>query len=174
MSRKISQLTRDLSPALTDILPTVKSPDSSPLSRATSLSSVFNLFESDRVGVTVQAYDADILKSDESDELTVGFTSAPHSIGVVSSGTVTPSFANGNMQTLTNNGTFTLAPPSSGSGTIIVQMTNGASAGTVTTSGFIPLPGDSLGTLNGNKYILQIIKFGSNTYLQISAAGDNS
>jgi hypothetical protein len=173
-SLKISQITRDTAPAITDIVPTVKDPSGTPLNRAVLLEDIVDLVESETIGVTIQGYDADTLKADVADDLTAGFSVTPYSIGTLSSGSYTPVYANGNFQTLTNNGAFTLNVPASGSGTIAIEVTNGASAGAITTSAFIDLPGDTLDTVSGNHFILQIIKFGARTYLQVSAAGDNS
>jgi hypothetical protein len=134
---------------------------------------VANYLETADLGVTVQAYDADTLKADTTDELTVGYSTAAYSLGTISSGTVTPEFANGNLQTLNNNGAFTLAPPSTGSGTMVIQVVNDASAGTITTSGFSSVTGDVFTTVSGAHFLLSIAKVGTRTYLSILAASDN-
>jgi len=111
------------------------------------------------IGSTVQGYDADTLKADTSDNLTAGYTATIHDLGTIASGTVTPDPANGNYQKLTNNGAFTLAAPSltAGQGTSIrIDVTNGASAGTITFSGFAVQDGDTLTTTNGHEFFIAI------------------
>ena len=104
-----------------------------------------------------EAADADILKADTADILTAGFAHTPGSDGTKSSGTYTPDEAGGNMKYIVNGGAFTLAPPTNNC-TIIVQITNNASAGTITTSGFSGVSGDSFTTTDGDDFICSIIK----------------
>lgn len=107
------------------------------------------------VGTDVQAYDADTLKSDVSANLTAGYSATQHNLGTISSGTVTPAFANGNEQKYTNNGAHTLAPATLTAGratSVTVEITNGASAGAITTSGFTKKIGDAFTTTNGHKF----------------------
>lgn len=88
--------------------------------------------------------------------LTGGFTGTAYDAGTKSSGTFTPDATLGNIQKYTNNGAHTLAPPSptapADSTTMILDQTNGASAGTVTRTGFTKVTGDSLDTTNGHKF----------------------
>lgn len=100
--------------------------------------------------------------------LTGGFTATSYSLGTVTTGTVTPSAANGNMQHLTANGAFTLDPPSA-TCCIDIEVLNGASAGTITTSGFTKVNGDTYATTNANKYIFHITKTNSYSRLSIEA-----
>lgn len=100
--------------------------------------------------------------------LTAGFTATSFSLGTVTTGTVTPSAANGNFQHLTANGAFTLAPPSA-TCCIDIEVLNGASAGTITTSGFTKVNGDTYATTNANKYIFHITKTNSYSRLSIEA-----
>ena len=97
------------------------------------------------IGVTVQGYDADTLKSDTTATLTAGYAQTSYNAGTQSSGTFTPAEANGAMQRCVNGGAFTLAPPTNDT-SLHIQMTNNASAGAVTTSGFTIVTGDSLTT----------------------------
>lgn len=90
---------------------------------------------------------ADLLNPAETANITAGYTLTPYSIGTVSSGTTTPSAANGNYQYLTNGGAFTLAAPSSDCA-IDLMVINGGSAGSITLSGF-KTAGTSVG---GNTY----------------------
>jgi hypothetical protein len=84
-----------------------------------------------------------------------GYHSKVHDLGTITSGTVTPDPENGNKQKLTNNGAFTLAPPSEAC-VIELWVTNAGSAGTITTSGFTVASGDSLNTTDTNKFRLTI------------------
>lgn len=100
--------------------------------------------------------------------LTAGYTATSYSLGTVTTGTVTPSAANGNFQHLTANGAFTLAPPSA-TCCIDIEVLNGASAGAITTSGFTKVNGDTYATTNANKYIFHITKTNSYSRLSIEA-----
>lgn len=119
------------------------------------------------IGVTVQGYDADTLKSDTTKTLTAGYAATPYNAGTKSSGTFTPDEANGNQQYCTNGGTFTLAPPTNPT-SIILEVLNNGSAGAVTTSGFTKVTG-SFTTTNGHKFVCNIVKTQSYSLLQIQA-----
>lgn len=119
------------------------------------------------IGTDVQAYDADTLKADTADVLTAGFANTSYSAGTFSSGTYTPNEANGNMQHATNNGAHTLAPPTNSS-TIIIEYTNGASAGAITTTGFDSVKG-AFTTTNGDVFQCTIIKTNTKSSLFIEA-----
>lgn len=88
--------------------------------------------------------------------------------GTISSGTLTPDSSYGQMQKYTNNGAHTLAPPATDT-VITLQMTNGASAGAITHSGFTKVAGDSLTTTNGDDFRLDIWKSGSFSQLNVTA-----
>lgn len=100
--------------------------------------------------------------------ITKGYSVTPNNIGTVSSGTTTPDPANGNYQYLTNNGAFTMAVPGSDCA-IDILVTNGASAGSITFSGYTAPSGgggDTYNTTNTNKFILVIRRInGVSTYL---------
>lgn len=121
------------------------------------------------IGVTVQPYDPDTLKADTADDLTAGFTSTSVDQGTKSSGTFTPAFASGNVQHYTNDGAHTLAPPSSGNGSIVIDVTNDSSAGAITTSGFTKVSGDTLTTTNGHKFRLFITVGNAGSHLHVQA-----
>jgi len=111
------------------------------------------------IGVSVQGYDADTLKADTSDDLTVGFTATSYSAGTKSSGTFTPDPANGNFQHATNGGAHTLAAPTAtGSYTIVIEITNNGSAGAITLSGFDVSDGDDFTTTNTDFFQVFITK----------------
>lgn len=110
------------------------------------------------------------IKADATNSITVGYTATAYNNGTISSGSLTPSPANGNLQRYVNNGAHTLVPPSlAGDYTIIIQVTNGASAGTVTTSGFTKATGDTLSTTNGDDFLLFITKLNGFTHLHKQA-----
>lgn len=79
------------------------------------------------------------------------------SLGTVSSGTTTIDCGARPTQFLTDNGAFTLAAPAN-DGSCIVQVTNGASAGSITFSGFSvgANTGDALTTTNTQKFSIFI------------------
>lgn len=108
----------------------------------------------------------DYLDKDTTSLLTVGYTQTSFDAGTKSSGTYTPSAADGGFQHATNNGAHTLAPPTASS-SIVVEYLNGASAGAVTTSGFTKVYG-AFDTTNTNKFICNIIKTNSYSLLQIT------
>lgn len=94
--------------------------------------------------------------------LTGGFT-APNAMaeGTLSSGTYTPNPTTNNWRRVVNGGNFTLAAPSvAGSYNMTIDITNGASAGAITFTGFATghPKGDALTTINGDKFKLHIAK----------------
>lgn len=99
--------------------------------------------------------------------ITGGFSLTPFNLGT-GSATVTPAPTNGNYQYITNNGAFTLAAPASDCA-IDILVTNGASAGSITLSGFTAPSGgggDTYATTNANRYLLLIRRINSiSTYV---------
>jgi hypothetical protein len=94
------------------------------------------------------------LRHDTTANLTAGFTSTTYDNGTKTTGTFTPDPANGGHQKAAFNGALTLAPPSTGTGdatTLTLTVTNGASAGAITTSGFTKVDG-SFDTTDTNKF----------------------
>lgn len=122
------------------------------------------------IGTDVQAYDADILKADTTDELTAGFTSSVYDHGTQSSGTLTPTVSSSimNFQKVVNGGAFTLAPPV-GNCTVNLEITNNASAGAITTSGFDVVDGDAFTTTNTHVFIGYIAVNGNSSHLYVKA-----
>lgn len=115
--------------------------------------------------VYVTALSADILSPNMTANISVGFTSSPNNIGTFSSFTINPAL--GNYQYGTNNGAFTLTAPTSDCA-IDLLITNGASAGSVTFSGFTvgSVVGDALTTTNGHRFIVSIRRIaGVATYM---------
>lgn len=120
------------------------------------------------IGTNVQAFDSHYLLSNTTANLTAGFNATDFSAGTKSSGTFTPDPANGNFQTATNGGAHTLAAPGS-SCTMIIVYTNNGSAGTITTSGYTKVNGDSLDTTNAHIFLFYITKIGSSSLLTVKA-----
>jgi hypothetical protein len=101
---------------------------------------------------------------------TAGYTYTAHDNGTQSSGTLTLDPTLGNYQFVINNGAFTLAAPSSDSA-IDLLVTNGASAGAITFSGFSvgSNTGDALTTTNGSKFLISIRKINGTALYGITA-----
>jgi hypothetical protein len=97
--------------------------------------------------------------------LTGGFNATPFSAGTKSSGTFTPDPVNGNLQYAVNGGAHTLDPPATDC-SIIIQYTNNASAGAITTSGFTKVDG-AFTTTNGDDFFAVITRLNSFTHLNI-------
>ena len=91
--------------------------------------------------------------------------------GTKSSGTYTPTNAGGNIRAINNGGAFTWAADAAGSTgyTLLVAITNTATAGAITFSGFNAVLGDVLTTANGSVFMASIIKLGSIKVINIQA-----
>lgn len=117
-----------------------------------------------------EAADAEILKADTDDNVTAGYTATADNDGTKSSGTYTPAPSGGNLKRIVNGGAFTLAAPTAaGDYTMVIQMTNNASAGAITVSGFNKQSGDSLTTTSGDDFFLFITKINGFTSLIVQA-----
>lgn len=125
------------------------------------------LYMKDDAGTETALADPNTLKANVTDTLTVGYTTTSYSDGTVSTGTLTPNPDLGNMHHYTNGGAHTLAPPAS-SCSMIIEITNNASAGAITTSGFTKVTG-TFTTTNGHKFICNVVKSQGNSLLQIQA-----
>ena len=192
---KISALTAIDAVAAADLLPIVDDPAGTPTSKKVTAAQIATYVESTlglgtmaaetaadytptsglgtAAAQDVEAFEAanaDILKADEGDVLTAGYTSDDYANGTVTSGTVTPAPATGqeNFQTLTNGGAFTLAPPAA-SCSVVIHVTNNGSAGTITTSGFTLVDGDSLTTTDTEEFLLYITKVSDVSRLTVAA-----
>ena len=97
-----------------------------------------------------------------------GFTATIYDAGTQSSGTYTPDETNGNMQKAINGGAHTLAPPSNDC-TLVIQYTNDGSAGTITTSGFTKVDGDTISTTNGDDFFFYITNSDTFSLLTVKA-----
>ena len=91
-----------------------------------------------------------------------------YDLGTNSSGTETLDSDNGNFQKGVNGGAHTLAPQSQLS-TIVVQYTNNASAGTLSTSGYDIVTGDTISTTNGDDFMLYSTVNGAFQHLHVTA-----
>jgi hypothetical protein len=105
-----------------------------------------------QIGADVQAYDAATLKGDvEGQSITGGATVTPKDLGTITSGTVTVDVGDRPMQSYMNNGAHTLA--SSGTGSTVLRITNGSSAGAITLTAFSTrVYGDPFDTTNGSVF----------------------
>lgn len=92
-----------------------------------------------------------------------GFDNDRYSLGTLTSGTHTVDPQDGQHQGATFNGSFTLSPASvTKDSTVVLHVTNGASAGTVTFTGWgKKYPSQSLTTTNGHKFTIIMYFFGS-------------
>lgn len=124
-----------------------------------------NVLLASGLGSITQAFDADILKSDVTDQLTVGYDAAGFDAGTKTTGTFTPDPASGNFQHAINGGAHTLAPPGS-TCSMVIQYTNNGSAGAITTSGFTRVTG-SFTTTNGHDFMCYIVRNNSFSHLNI-------
>lgn len=91
----------------------------------------------------------------------------PLDLGTVSSGTTTLNYGSRPIQMYTNNGAHTLAPDSD-SGYILLLITNGASAGAITTSGWTAKIG-AFTTTNAAKFLCSCATISGTSSLSIQA-----
>ena len=120
------------------------------------------------IGTDVAAYNADTLFADVADNLTKGFSTTVYDAGTKASGTFTPDQDNGNIQKAVNNGAHTLAPTTDDCA-VIIQYTNAASAGTITTSGFTLVDGDDISTTNADDFFFYLTKANGFSLLTVKA-----
>lgn len=104
----------------------------------------------------------------ENQALVGGAVVTSKDLGTIASGTVTPDPGDRPQQHYINNGAHTLAP-SANVGSTTVDITNGASAGAITTSGFTQVVGDSFTTTNGHKFVCLIRIGEAGSLLQVQA-----
>lgn len=97
-----------------------------------------------------------------------GYHANVYDNGTKSSGTLTPDPEEGNLQKVVNGGSFTLAVPAEDC-SMVLQITNNASAGTITTSSYTDVGGDSLTTTNGHDFFAFITVINGFSSLQIKA-----
>lgn len=108
--------------------------------------------------------------SNADDALTGGYTTTAVDDGTKSTGTYTPTPAGGNMKRIVNGGAFTLAAPTAADDyTLVIQITNNASAGAVTLTGFTRTSGDALTVTNTSKFFIFITKCNGLTIAVVQA-----
>jgi hypothetical protein len=117
---------------------------------------------------TVTTMETDILRANVADNLTKGFSTSVFDAGTKTSGTFTPDQDNGNIQKAVNNGAHTLAPTTDDCA-VIIQYTNAASAGTITTSGFTLVDGDDISTTNADDFFFYLTKANGFSLLTVKA-----
>lgn len=103
----------------------------------------------------------------EDQVMTGGARVTSKSLGTISTGTLTLDPGDRGLQHYTNDGAHTLAPGSN-TGSIILDITNGASAGAITTSGFTKVAG-SFTTTSGHKFRCHVSVGNAGSLLQIQA-----
>lgn len=103
----------------------------------------------------------------EDQALTGGVRVTVKDLGTVSSGTTTLDTGDRPIQKYNNNGAHTLAPGTN-KGSIVVEITNGASAGAITTSGFTKTVG-AFTTTSGHKFLCFITVSDNGSMIQIQA-----
>lgn len=108
---------------------------------------------------------ATALYSDQTAVLTAGYTTDGENAGTKTAGTFTPDPTLGNMQYYVNGGVHTLNPPAANC-TMILQITNNASAGAITTSAFTKVNG-SFTVVNGDDFFCNITKLNGFSRLTI-------
>jgi hypothetical protein len=122
---------------------------------ATNASAATNATNASNLGgVASSSY----LRRDSTSTITAGYDLTPGNLGTISTGTTTLSPSTGNYQYYTNGGAHTIAAPSSDCA-IDVLVTNSATAGAITLSGFTAPSGgggDTYATTNANRYLLSV------------------
>ncbi len=112
----------------------------------------------------------DTLLSSADANLTAGYTASAPDDGTQSTGTYTPSPVAGNLRYYTNGGAHTFAAPTAaGDYHLTVQITNNASAGSITLSGFSKTSGDDFTTTDGHDFIAYITKINGFTSITVEA-----
>lgn len=104
---------------------------------------------------------------EEGRKLIGGFTTHSFDNGTKSSGTFTVDPVNGNIQHYVNGGAHILAPPDEPC-TVILQVTNNASAGSINTAGFTLVTGNPITLTNARKMIFQIIRIAAWSHLHVT------
>ncbi len=110
----------------------------------------------------------DVVYNDVTATLAAGYNVTSYSGGTQSSGTYTPAVGNAqnNQQYITNGGAFTLGVPAS-DGTWVILITNNGSAGTITTSSYTKVTGDSFDTTNTHAFMCFISVVNSISLLNV-------
>lgn len=110
----------------------------------------------------------DYVKLDTTSLFTAGYSATPFNNGTQTTGTLTPLASNGNLQYVINGGAHTFAPTTTDC-SVVVQYTNNASAGAVTTSGFTKVTGSSITTTNGDDFLFYCTVLNGFKHLHVQA-----
>lgn len=121
----------------------------------------------DAAGTIALTSNVDALLTTEDQTLSGGARVTSKSLGTITSGTVTLDPGDRPLQHYTNNGAHTLAPGSN-TGSIALEITNGASAGAITTSGFTKVVG-AFTTTNAHKFHCTVVRSQNYSLLTIQA-----
>lgn len=107
---------------------------------------------------------SNVLTNNATSLIGVGYTYTSGNLGTISSGTTQLVCSTANYQYYTNNGAHTLTPQAADCG-IDIKVTNGASAGAITFSGFSApsTAGNPLNTTNGNKFLVSFRRIAGDT-----------
>jgi hypothetical protein len=101
---------------------------------------------------------------------TLEVTTTADDDGTISTGTYTPTPVGGNMKRIINGGAFTLAAPTAaGDYTLVIQITNNASAGAITLSGFNRTTGNPFTTTLNDDFFVNITKLNGFTLANVVA-----
>jgi hypothetical protein len=121
-----------------------------------ALSNSLTLAGTDSTTFTFPSASANVLTDGNTATITKGFTVTSASLTASTSFTVDPT--KGNYQYITNNGAFTITAYTTKDHAVDLLITNGATAGAVTFSGFTVGSGigSALTTTNGSKFIVSI------------------
>jgi hypothetical protein len=108
------------------------------------------------------------------DVLTGGYTTTADDDGTFTTGqTYTPTPAGGNMKRIINNaspGGMTIATPTAaGDYTMVIQITNSATAGAITLSGFSRTTGSPFTTTDGHDFFVYVTKCNGFTLANVAA-----
>lgn len=137
-------------------------------SKSLTVSNSLTLAGTDSTTMTFPSSNANVAALNIADQtLSGGANVTSANLGTKSSGTLTIDCGTCPLQYVTNGGAFTLAAPSN-DGSCLLLITNNASAGTITFSGFTvsASTGDLYTTTNASKFIFSIIRInGTSTYV---------
>jgi hypothetical protein len=97
-----------------------------------------------------------------------GFIVSEKDLGTITSGTTTLDMGARAIQKYVNGGAHTLNPGTA-KGSILIAITNNASAGVITTSGWTKVIGDAFTTTNGNKFLCRAAVTTVGSHLEVKA-----
>jgi hypothetical protein len=108
------------------------------------------------------------VRPDQTGTISVGYTINPANLGTIASQTLNPAL--GNYQFGNNNGPITLTAPTADCA-IDIMVTNGATAGAITFSGFTvgSNVGDALTTASGAKFVISVRRIGGTATYTLKA-----